>query len=81
VSATFIILIVLSGAVSIAALLALGWLWRTLRWEVVDDDELDYRVSQGRSSGRSWLKAWLKPKPRMLTYRRDRLGRFRRHRR
>jgi hypothetical protein len=81
VSATFIILVVLSGAVGVCALLALAWLWRTLRWEVVDDDALHYEVSRGRSAGRSWLKAWLKPKPRLLTYRRDRLGRFRRYRR
>ena len=80
-TATFLILALLSGAVAICALAALAWLWRALRWEVVEDDQLHYQISRGRLSGLVWLKAWLKPKPRLLTYGRDRLGRFRRYRR
>jgi hypothetical protein len=81
VAATFIILAVLSSTIGIGALLTLAWLSRALKWEVVDDDELHYRLSRDRFSGRAWLKRWLKPKPRLLTYKRDHLGRFRRYRR
>ena len=80
-SAALIILTVLAGAIGIGALLALAWLWHALRWEVVDDDRLDYGISRGRGSGRRWFTAWHRPRAPLLTYRRDVLGRFRRYRR
>lgn len=76
-----LILTALCLAVGIAAFLLGLWLVRTLRWESVEDDQFEYRVPGGRSSGRGWFKALLVPKRRLLTYRRDRRGRFRRYRR
>jgi hypothetical protein len=81
VSATVIILILLSATVGIGCLLTGIWLWRALKWEVVDDDELHERISPDGWSRRKWLGSWFKPKPPLLTYRRDRRGRFRRYRR
>ena len=80
-SATVIILILLSATVGIGCLLTGIWLWRALNWEVVDDDDLHERISPGAWSRRKWLRGLLKSKPPLLTYRRDRRGRFRRYRR
>jgi hypothetical protein len=85
-SAPLIILTGLFVAVAIAALLALAWLGRSLRWEVVEDDRLDYATARGRgvpAALRFWMRrrGWFGPKKRLLTYRRDELGRFRRYRR
>jgi hypothetical protein len=85
VSATLIILTGLFAAVTIGAVVALMWLGRGLRWEMVEDDQLDYeRRHRGASAAfRAWLRrhAWLGAKRRLLTYRRDDRGRFRRYRR
>jgi hypothetical protein len=75
-----LILTVLCVAAGAGALLLGARLLRSIEWEVIDDDELHERISAGgRAAG--WLRRWTKPRPRMLTYRRDRLGRFRRYRR
>jgi hypothetical protein len=60
---------------------ALAWLLRNISWEVLDDDQLDYGMPTHRVNGWNFAKNWLKARPRMLTYRRDSQGRFRRHRR
>lgn len=80
-TALSIILAMLAVVILLGIVAAVVWLLRTLKWEVVDDDELQYRTARGRGSGWSWAKAWLKPGRPLLTYRRDRRGRFRRHRR
>lgn len=85
-SATVIIFTGLFVLVAISALFALFWLGRSLRWEVVEDDRLDYPNASGRTvpaAFRAWLRrrGWFGSKKRLLTYRRDTLGRFRRHRR
>jgi hypothetical protein len=85
-SAPLIILTGLFVTVAIGAVAALAWLGRTLRWEVVEDDRLDYEPSVRRgptAAFRAWLRrrSWLGSKRRLLTYRRDELGRFRRYRR
>jgi hypothetical protein len=72
-------------AIAVGAVVALTWLGRSLRWEVVDDDRLDYEGPRRRGAPgglRTWLRrhAWPSPRQRLLTYRRDRLGRFRRYR-
>lgn len=80
-TAVFIALTVLALVIVLCTVAAFAWLFRTLKWEVVEDEELFYRTAPSHASGWSWLRAWLKPRPRQLTYRRDRRGRFRRHRR
>ena len=76
-----LILTAVSIAVAVVAVLTGLWLVRSLKWESVDDDQLEYRLSRGRSSGRGWFGGLLAPRHRLLTYRRDRRGRFRRYRR
>ena len=78
-SAALIILVVLAAAIGIACLLGVVWMLRTLRWEVVEDDQLHDRIGRGR--GGHWFTAWFRPRSPMLTYRRDERGRFRRYRR
>lgn len=80
-TAVFVALTVLALLIIVCTVAAFTWLFRTLKWEVVEDEEFQYSAAQSRAWGWSWLRAWLKPKPRQLTYRRDRRGRFRRHRR
>lgn len=80
VSITLAVLSLLGAAVGLGCLVAAVRLWRALKWEVVDDDQLHDRIAAGRSPGGNRLKAWLKPRTRLLTYRRDRRGRFRRYR-
>lgn len=80
-STALIVLTVLCLALGALVLIGGMVLWRTLRWETVDDDQPDGEFLPRSGSGRSRLKAWLKPKPKLLTYGRDRLGRFRRYRR
>lgn len=79
VSATVLVLIVLSVAVGTGCLLGVIWMVRTLRWEVVEDDQFHDRLA-GRN-GRRWFGTWFGPRSPMLTYRRDERGRFRRYRR
>ena len=74
-----IILIGLTAAIGIACLFGVVWMLRSLRWEVVDDDQLHDRIGRGR--GGTWFTAWFRPRSQMLTYRRDERGRFRRYRR
>lgn len=80
-TAVFIALTVLALIVLVCTVAALTWLFRTLKWEVIEDEEFQSGAAQSRAWTWSGLKAWLKPKPRLLTYRRDHRGRFRRHRR
>ena len=61
---------ILTILVSIAALVGLAMLWLSASWEVLDDEQIPRK---------SAFRRWFGP-PR-LTYRRDRLGRFRRYRR
>lgn len=79
--------IVLSAFVAIGAG-ALLWgsaRWLASSWEILDDDQLSEKLGpQGASqSAAMWLRVrgWFSGGPRRLTYRRDKLGRFRRIRR
>jgi hypothetical protein len=67
-------LAILALLVALTALIGLAWLWLSSSWEVVEDDEVVHRIA-GRS-----LRRWFGRKTRLLTYRRDRQGRFRRYR-
>jgi hypothetical protein len=79
VSALLIAVMVSFAALGFAALFVLARLSRALRWEQVDDDRLHHELSTTR--GWAMLRGWFTPRHRLLTYRRDALGRFRRHRR
>ena len=81
------------GWIVFAVLFALGtvavlWLsarWVASSWEVLDDDQLSEKLAP-RGAGHSatmWLRmrGWFSGGPRRLTYRRDKLGRFRKFRR
>jgi hypothetical protein len=74
------IVAVLGGLLGLGALAALWWLGRSLTWSTIDDD------APADGAPRHpvlplWLTAWLRPRSRLLTYRRDERGRFRRYRR
>ena len=75
------ILFVAFGAVGVALLLYLAWRWLAQSWEVLDDDQLSDKLSgPARHSPGVWMRmlGWFNPRgPRRLTYRRDKLGRFR----
>ena len=65
---------------SAAGLLWLAWLWLARSWEVLDDDQLSERLSGPvQHSPAVWQRmlGWFTRGPRRLTYRRDKLGRFR----
>jgi hypothetical protein len=68
-------------AVGVGALIFGLWLLRTLKWEAVEDDQLEFRMPRGGAPGRGWFKGLIASRQRLLTYRRDRRGRFRRYRR
>jgi hypothetical protein len=81
------------GWIVLAALFAIGvgavlWMsarWVASSWEVLDDDQLSEKLAP-RGSGHSpamWfrMRGWFSGGPRRLTYRRDKLGRFRKIRR
>jgi hypothetical protein len=82
-----------AGWIIIAALVAVGagillWgagRWLATSWEVLDDDQLSEKLApRGKSpSAAVWfqIRGWFAGGPRRLTYRRDKLGRFRRIRR
>jgi hypothetical protein len=76
-----LILTVLCIAVGFLAIMLGLWLVRTLRWETVEDDRMEFGPGQGRAPGRGWFRGLIASRQRLLTYRRDRRGRFRRHRR
>jgi hypothetical protein len=81
------------GWIVIAALVAIGsgallWVagrWLASSWEVLDDDQLSEKLAPPGSahSPAVWfrIRGWFTGGPRRLTYRRDKLGRFRRVRR
>ena len=74
------ILFVAFGAAGVALLLWLGWRWLTQSWEVLDDDQVSEQLAgRARQSPGLWLRmlGWFDRGPRRLTYRRDKLGRFR----
>lgn len=77
----YIALTALAAIIVLCTIAAFAWLFRVLKWEVVEDDEFDHRTSNRQFIGWAWARAWFKPRPRMLTSRRDDRGRFRRHRR
>ncbi|HEU4651839.1 MAG TPA: hypothetical protein VFS49_10535 [Croceibacterium sp.] len=68
-----------------AALLWLAGRWLASSWEVLDDDQLHEKLGlRGTSHAPAvWLRVrgWFSGGPRRLTYRRDKLGRFRKIRR
>ena len=69
------------GAVGVSALLWLAWRWLTQSWEILDDDQLSEKFSGHPPESRAvWTRmlGWFTRGPRRLTYRRDKLGRFRR---
>ena len=65
----------LALAVALVAFVGLAWMWVSTSWEVVEDDQAIERIHGGG------LRGWFGRKSRLLTYRRDHLGRFRRYRR
>jgi threonine/homoserine/homoserine lactone efflux protein len=74
------ILFVAFGAVGVALLLWLGWRWLMRSWEVLDDDQVSERLGpRAHHPPGLWLRmlGWFERGPRRLTYRRDKLGRFR----
>ena len=82
-----------TGWIVIATLIAFGaggllWAagrWLASSWEILDDDQLTAMLAPRGSSHSAavWLRVrgWFAGGPRRLTYRRDKLGRFRRIRR
>ena len=66
---------ILALGVALTALVGLAGLWLSTSWEVVEDDQ-----ALERMSGKG-LRGWFSRRNRLLTYRRDHLGRFRRYRR
>jgi len=66
----------LALVVALIALAAFVWLWLSSSWEIVEDDEFAHRIP-----GSHWFRGWFGRKDRLLTYRRDHLGRFRKYRR
>jgi hypothetical protein len=78
---TILTVVAIAGAVlGLGALAALCWLGRSLAWSTIEDDE-SADAEHRRPLLPLWLTAWLRPRSRRLTYRRDARGRFRRHRR
>jgi hypothetical protein len=78
------IIVAMLGAAAVALPLWLAYRWLAGSWEVLDDDELSYKLSSHtRHSPAEWLRlrGWFARKPHLLTYRRDERGRFRRVRR
>lgn len=75
-----IALAAVAGLLGLCAVLALLWLGRTLQWSTLEDDQIDFSTPTGRGRFR-WFTSWMKPRDDLLTYRRDHLGRFRKHRR
>jgi hypothetical protein len=79
------IIVVALAAVVLAVGVWAAWRWLAGSWEVIDDDELaDKLARRGQApSAMLWLigRGWLVGRPRRLTYRRDKRGRFRRIRR
>jgi hypothetical protein len=73
--------ILLSALIGLGCLLGGVWLLRSLRWEIVDDDQVNDRIGHGVKRVPGWLRGWIKPRAPLLTYRRDERGRFRRYRR
>jgi len=72
-------------AIGAGALLWSGGRWLANSWEILDDDQLSEKLAPRGSSHSAavWLRVrgWFTGGPRRLTYRRDKLGRFRRIRR
>jgi hypothetical protein len=68
-----IMIVIVLAAVGVGGLAVLVWLWLSASWEVLDDDQL-----HELSHGTGWLRGWLRPRQRQLSYRRDKRGRFRR---
>lgn len=81
--AAFFVLVAVPAILAIIALAAGAWLWRSLEIEIAEDDQSRHQpiYQVRRPMSRIWERILVKQRPRMLTYRRDRLGRFRRHRR
>lgn len=76
----WIVVVALCAAAAAFTLwLAARWLGRS--WEVLDDDQLSDKLAASEyHSPARWLglRGWFTRKPRLLTYRRDERGRFRR---
>lgn len=70
----------IAATLALTALGALVWLRRSLRWADLEDDHHGLAEPAHRS-WLAWLTGWARPKHRLLTYRRDGRGRFRKHRR
>jgi hypothetical protein len=83
VGAAFFVVVAIPVVLAIIALAAGAWLWRSLEVEIAEDDQSSHQpcYQVRRPMARIWERILIKQRPRMLTYRRDRLGRFRRHRR
>ncbi|MBT2134534.1 hypothetical protein KK137_09330 [Croceibacterium sp. LX-88] len=69
-------LTIVTAMFAVLAILVAAVLWLARSWEVVDDDRKIHRLY--REAG---LRGWFSRAPRLLTYRRDGRGRFRRHKR
>ena len=76
---------VLSIGFAVFGALVLLWLagrWLAGSWELIDDDQLHERLAGTADPKRTpglWLRmlGWFGGGPKRLTYRRDKLGRFR----
>ena len=74
------IIFVALGAIGAGLLLWLAWLWLARSWEVLDDDQLSEKLAgPAPHASPVWrrVQGWFTRKQRLLTYRRDKLGRFR----
>jgi hypothetical protein len=78
---TALMLTALCVVVGLIALMLGLRLLRALRWETVEDDQLEFRLGRRGAPVRGWFTGLLASRQRLLTYRRDRRGRFRRYRR
>lgn len=70
-------------AIGAGAILWLACRWLASSWEVLDDDQLSEKLARRGAAPAVWfhVRGWFTGGPRRLTYRRDKLGRFRKIRR
>jgi hypothetical protein len=75
-STAWIIMVAL-GAAGALALVLFAWSWLAKSWQVIDDDQLAERLSRQAPGWWMRMRGWFVGGPPRLTYRRDKLGRFR----
>jgi hypothetical protein len=75
------VLTIFVGIFVIPLVVGTALVWLAGSWEISEDDQLDSGKPNSRWMQRvlrRHFEAWLAEKPRQLTYRRDKRGRFRR---